>query len=106
MPRATRTADSSAIQEFREPAQRPIEALILSLLMLIAAVLGFLFLRKLSNQKLGSHSMARNPPGTPEAAYIAFALVDALTRISGRMVNAGDRLEIDAKAAQLLALAA
>ncbi|PYX80895.1 MAG: hypothetical protein DMG70_21555 [Acidobacteria bacterium] len=44
MPRATRTADSSAIQEFREPAQRPIEALILSLLMLIAAVLGFLFL--------------------------------------------------------------
>ena len=34
-----------------------------------------------------------------------FALVDALTRISGRLANAGDRSEADAKASALLALA-
>jgi hypothetical protein len=38
--------------------------------------------------------------------FTIFALVDALTRLGGRLVNAGDRLEIDAKAGQLLALAA
>ena len=38
--------------------------------------------------------------------FTIFALVDALTRLAGQMVNAGDRLEIDAKAAQLLTLAA
>lgn len=41
-----------------------------------------------------------------QGRFTIFSLVDALTRISGRMVNAGDRLEIDAKAAQLLTLAA
>jgi len=38
--------------------------------------------------------------------FTIFALVDALTRIAGRMVNAGERLDVDQKAAQLLALAA
>ncbi len=38
--------------------------------------------------------------------FTIFAMVDALTRIAGRMVNAGERLGVDQKAAQLLALAA
>jgi hypothetical protein len=41
-----------------------------------------------------------------QGRFTIFSLVDALTRIAGRKVNAGDRLELDAKAAQLLALAA
>lgn len=35
-----------------------------------------------------------------------FAVVDALTRIAGKIVNAGDRVEVDHKAGRLLALAA
>ena len=38
--------------------------------------------------------------------FTIFAMVDALTRIAGKMVNAGERLGVDQKAAQLLALAA
>ncbi len=38
--------------------------------------------------------------------YTVFALVDALTRLSGRLVNAGDRLAADQQAASLLAVAA
>jgi hypothetical protein len=41
-----------------------------------------------------------------QGRFTIFALVDALTRLAGRVMNAGDRLEIDAKAAQLLAMAA
>ena len=41
-----------------------------------------------------------------QGRFTIFSLVDALTRLAGQMVNAGDRLELDAKAAQLLALAA
>jgi hypothetical protein len=41
-----------------------------------------------------------------QGAFTIFALVDALTRLGGRVQNAGDRLDIDAKAAQLLLLAA
>ncbi|MHB8973994.1 MAG: DUF932 domain-containing protein [Pirellulaceae bacterium] len=37
--------------------------------------------------------------------FTIFAMVDALTRIAGRMVNAGERLGVDQQAAQLLALA-
>jgi len=37
--------------------------------------------------------------------FTVFAMVDALTMIASRMVNAGDRLEVDQKAAELLALA-
>lgn len=43
---------------------------------------------------------------TQQGRFTIFSLVDALTRLASRMVNAGDRLEIDAKAAQLLAIAA
>jgi hypothetical protein len=39
-------------------------------------------------------------------SFTIFALVDALTRISGKLANAGDRSEADAKASALLALAA
>lgn len=37
--------------------------------------------------------------------FTVFALVDALTRISGRILHAGDRAEADAKIGRLLALA-
>ena len=37
--------------------------------------------------------------------FTIFAMVDALTRIAGKLVNAGDRLQVDQKAAGLLALA-
>jgi hypothetical protein len=38
--------------------------------------------------------------------FSIFALVDALTRVSQELVNAGERLDLDQKASQLLALAA
>ena len=38
--------------------------------------------------------------------FTIFAVVDALTRLSGEMKYAGDRAEVDAKAGKLLALAA
>lgn len=41
-----------------------------------------------------------------QGRFTVFALVDALTRISGEMKNAGDRTDADEKAAGLLALAA
>ena len=41
-----------------------------------------------------------------QGRFTIFSLVDALTRLAGRLMNAGDRLEIDAKAEQLLMLAA
>ncbi len=79
--------------------------------------------RKAMGQKLGDDAeqvmKALNERGitkklTKEALEIArqrggftiFALVDALTRISGKLANAGDRSEADAKASALLALAA
>ncbi len=37
--------------------------------------------------------------------FTVFALVDALTRLAGRLTNAGDRIEADRQAAGLLALA-
>ena len=37
--------------------------------------------------------------------FTVFSVVDALTKIAGRMKNAGDRLEADQKAAGLLSLA-
>ncbi len=37
--------------------------------------------------------------------FTVFAMVDALTRIAGRIVNAGERIAVDQKAAQLLTLA-
>ena len=38
--------------------------------------------------------------------FTLFALVDALTLISGKLANAGDRSEADTKVSALLALAA
>ena len=40
-----------------------------------------------------------------QGAFTIFALVDALTRIAGRLRHAGDRSEVDHKASSLLALA-
>jgi hypothetical protein len=37
--------------------------------------------------------------------FTVFAMVDALTRIAGKLVNAGDRIQVDQKAAGLLTLA-
>ena len=41
-----------------------------------------------------------------QGRFTIFALVDALTRLSGELKNAGDRTDADQKAAQLLAIAA
>lgn len=41
-----------------------------------------------------------------QGEFTLFALIDALTRMAGNMPNAGDRIELDTKAAGLLALAA
>lgn len=41
-----------------------------------------------------------------QGRFTIFAVVDALTRLAGQLPNAGDRMEADAKAATLLALAA
>lgn len=38
-------------------------------------------------------------------AFTVFAVVDALTRLAGRLENAGDRSEADTRASVLLALA-
>ena len=41
-----------------------------------------------------------------QGALTIFALVDALTRMAGKVQNAGDRVELDRDAGRLLALAA
>jgi hypothetical protein len=41
-----------------------------------------------------------------QGRFTIFSLVDAMTRIAGQYENAGDRIEADAKAGNLLALAA
>ena len=41
-----------------------------------------------------------------QGAFTIFALVDALTRLAGKVENAGDRVELDRGAGRLLALAA
>lgn len=53
--------------------------------------------RQLSKEAL---EMARE-----QGAFTIFSVVDALTRIAGRLKNAGDRSEVDQKASSLLALA-
>ena len=40
-----------------------------------------------------------------QGAFTIFSVVDALTKIAGRLKNAGDRSEVDQKASSLLALA-
>ena len=39
-------------------------------------------------------------------AFTIFAMVDALTQLSQKVVNAGDRTELDGRIGKLLALAA
>ena len=41
-----------------------------------------------------------------QGGFSLFAVIDALTRMAGKMPNAGDRIQLDTKAAGLLALAA
>ena len=41
-----------------------------------------------------------------QGAFTIFSLVDALTRLAGRIPNAGDRTELDMRAGKLLALVA
>lgn len=41
-----------------------------------------------------------------QGRFTVFSLVDALTRISGQLANAGDRLDLDERSGRLLALAA
>jgi hypothetical protein len=43
---------------------------------------------------------------TQQGRFTVFALVDALTRLSRQIVNAGDRTEVDQQAGRLLTLAA
>jgi hypothetical protein len=40
-----------------------------------------------------------------QGRFTVFAIVDALTRISQQIVNAGDRIEVDQQAGSLLTLA-
>ena len=51
--------------------------------------------------------LPKNALGIAEAEgrLTIFAVVDALTRLAGRMKNAGDRTDVDEKASSLLALA-
>lgn len=59
-------------------------------------------------QKFGiQRTLAKDALGIAEAQgrMTIFAVVDALTRLAGRMPNAGDRTEIDERASSLLALA-
>ena len=47
----------------------------------------------------GSSPRRRSRSPSNKGRFTIFGLVDALTRLAGRLVNAGDRVEIDAKAA-------
>jgi len=54
-----------------------------------------------------TRTLAKDALGIAEAEgrLTIFAVVDALTRLAGRMKNAGDRTDVDEKASSLLALA-
>lgn len=54
-----------------------------------------------------TRKLAKDALGIAEAEgrLTIFAVVDALTKLSGRMKNAGDRIDVDEKASSLLALA-
>jgi len=60
------------------------------------------------NQRGITRSLAKEAVETAQeqGRLTIFSVVDALTRIAGRIRNAGDRTEIDQKASSLLALAA
>ncbi len=63
-------------------------------------------------KELGKHGFSRTLAkealeiAREQGRFTIFALVDALTRLAGKLANAGERTEADQKAAQLLALAA
>ena len=63
--------------------------------------------QKILNQNGIARSLAKEAIAIAQekGRFTIFAMVDALTRIAGRMVNAGERLGVDQKAAQLLAMA-
>lgn len=53
----------------------------------------------------GSVSAAVDAMANKPARFTVYNAVDSLTRITGRLQNAGDRVEQDSKIGQLLALA-
>jgi len=63
--------------------------------------------QKVLSQNGVARSLAKEAIGIAQekGRFTIFAMVDALTRIASRMVNAGERMGVDQKAAQLLALA-
>jgi predicted GNAT family acetyltransferase len=63
--------------------------------------------QKVLNQKGIARSLAKEAiaAAREKGRFTIFAVVDALTRIAGQMVNAGERTAGDQKAAGLLALA-
>ena len=58
-------------------------------------------------EKGATWKLAKEPLETARGrgGFTIFAVVDALTRISGKPTNAGDRSDVDANASALLALA-
>ncbi|MCC7086547.1 MAG: DUF932 domain-containing protein [Pirellulales bacterium] len=61
--------------------------------------------QKVLSQNGVGRSLAKEAISMAEGRFTIFAMVDALTRIAGKMANAGERLGVDQQAAQLLALA-
>jgi hypothetical protein len=61
--------------------------------------------QKVLSQNGVARGMAKEALDMAQGRFTIFAMVDALTRIARTMVNAGERLTIDQKAAQLLTLA-
>jgi len=64
--------------------------------------------QKVLSQNGISHGLAKEAIAIAQekGRFTIFSIVDALTRIAGRMANAGERISLDQKAGQLLLLAA
>ncbi len=60
---------------------------------------------KMLRQRGINAKMASEAIDLAQGRFTIFAMVDALTRLAGRIRNAGDRFEVDKKAGSLLALA-
>ena len=61
--------------------------------------------QKVLSQHGVARGLAKEAIAMAQGHFTIFAMVDALTRIAGTIVNAGERLTVDQKAAQLLTLA-
>ena len=61
--------------------------------------------QKILRQRGINAKMAREAMDLVEGRFTIFAIVDALTRLAGRIRNAGDRFDVDQRAGSLLALA-